>query len=157
MAGRADTLVWSSFGAIPTPMPYSECYSALEAGVIGGGENEPVSILANKFYEPCKYFAMTDHLVLPMGLFISGKVLNKLPSEYKDIIIEEARKAAISEREDIKIKNKEAIEKMVSSFGVKATNPDKQKLMEKGVPVQDEFAKQFGLTELLTEVRNAKK
>jgi hypothetical protein len=46
---------------------------------------------------------------------------------------------------------------MVSSFGVKTTNPDKQKLMEKGIPVQDEFAKQFGLTELLKEVRNAKK
>ncbi len=155
MAGRADAMTWSSFGAIPTPMPYSECYSALEAGVIDGGENEPVSILANKFYEPCKYFAMTDHLVLPMGLFISGKVLDKLPAEYRDIIIEEARNAAIRERDDIKIKNQEAIEKMVSSFGVKVTNPDKQKLMEKGVPVQDEFAKQFGLTELLTELRKA--
>ena len=157
MAGRADALTWRSFGAIPTPMPYSECYSALEAGVIDGGENEPVSIMANKFYEPCKYFAMTDHLVLPMGLFISNKVLEKLPAEYKDIIIEEARKAAIREREDINIKNKEAIDKMVSSFDVKATNPDKNILKEKGEPVQDAIAKQFGLTELLTEVRNAKK
>lgn len=156
MAGRADALTWSSFGAIPTPMPYSECYSALEAGVIDGGENEPVSIMANKFYEPCKYFAMTDHLVLPMGLFISSKVLDKLPADYRDVIIEEARNAAIREREDIKIKNKEAIDKMVSSFAVKTTNPDKNILKQKGEPIQDSIAKQLHLTELLTEVRNAK-
>ena len=157
MAGRADALTWKTFGAIPTPMPYSECYSALEAGVIDGGENEPVSIMANKFYEPCKYFAMTDHLVLPMGLFISSKMLEKLPVKYKDIIIEEARKAAIREREDIKLKNKEAIDKMVSNFAVQITNPDKNILKQKGEPIQDITAEQLGLKELLTEIRNAKK
>ena len=157
MAGRADALTWKTFGAIPTPMPYSECYSALEAGVIDGGENEPVSILANKFYEPCKYFALTDHLVLPMGLFISSKVLEKLPADYRDIIIEEAKKAAIRERENIKLKNKDAIDKMVSNFAVQTTNLDKNILKQKGEPIQDITAEQLGFKELLAEIRNAKK
>ena len=73
MGGEADALTWQAFGAIPVPMPYSEVYSALQAGVIDGAENEAASILANKFYEAAEYVAPTNHLVLPMGLFISTR------------------------------------------------------------------------------------
>ena len=44
MSGEADALTWKAFGAIPVPMPYSEVYSALQAGVIDGAENEPASM-----------------------------------------------------------------------------------------------------------------
>ena len=42
MGGEADALTWQAFGAIPVPMPYSEVYSALQAGEIDGAENEQV-------------------------------------------------------------------------------------------------------------------
>ena len=61
MAGEADARTWQIFGAIPSPMPYSEVYSALQAGVIDGAENEPVSILSNRFYEAAPHFALTNH------------------------------------------------------------------------------------------------
>ena len=156
MLGEADSKTWKAFGAIPTPMPYSELYSALQAGVIDGAENEPVSILRNRFYETCSYFSITNHLVLPMGIFISDKTLQKLPEEYRSLIFEEAKNAAIWERDYIAKMNSDALEEMVSKYGVKENQVDKASFMEKGKPIQDELAQEFDVTDLLEKIRAAK-
>ena len=156
MGGEANSLTWSVFGAIPAPMPYSEVYSALQAGVVDGAENEPVSILMNKFYEPAPYFAITKHLVLPMGLYISDKVLSELPQDYQDIIWEEATNAAHWEQAYITDKNSESIEEMQDKYGVTVTYPDIQELIRLGSPIQDSMAKSLGLESLLKELRASK-
>jgi tripartite ATP-independent transporter DctP family solute receptor len=155
MGGESNSLTWSVFGAIPTPLPYSEVYSALQAGVVDGAENEPVSIMMNKFYEAAPYFALTDHLVLPMGLFMSGKVMQDLQAEYQEIIKEAAQNAAIWERDYITEKNMSSIKEMEEKFGVVVTRPDKTVLMERGRPIQDQMAKKLGLEDLLEKVRAA--
>ena len=138
-------------------LPYSEVYSALQAGVVDGAENEPVSIMMNKFYEAAPYFALTDHLVLPMGLFMSDKVLQDLPAEYQEIIKEAAQDAAIWERDYITEKNMSSIKEMQEKYDVVVTRPDKTALMERGRPIQDQMAKKLGLEDLLEKVRAAAK
>ena len=156
MGGEANAATWRVFGAKPVPLPYSEVYSALQAGVIDGAENEPVSILMNKFYEAAPYFAITKHLVLPMGVFMSQKSLDKLPAEYQKIIIEETKKAAIWEREYIVKKNKSSIEEMVEKYNVKVTYPDGNELVSKASGIQDDIAGKLKLEALLEEIRAAK-
>jgi len=157
MTGPADALTWKTFGAIATPMAYSELYSAMQAGVVDGGENECVSVLRNKFYEPCPYIATTYHLVLPMGVFISNKTFQELPEEYRKIVLEEAQKSAIWERDYITRMNNEALDEMISKYGVKANLVDKVAFMEKGKPVQEIVAKNLGVMDLLEKIRAAKK
>jgi len=157
MLGPADSLTWKTFGAIATPMPYSELYSAMQAGVVDGGENEAVSVLRNRFYEPCPYIATTYHLVLPMGVFMSNKTFQELPEEYRKIVLEEAQKSAIWERDYITMMNDEALDEMISKYGVKANLVDKVAFMEKGKPVQEVVAKELGLMDLLEKIRAAKK
>src|SRR5687768_281396 len=94
MGGEADALTWEAFGAIPVPMPYSEVYSALQAGVIDGAENEPVSIVTNRFYEAARHIAPTRHLVLPMGLFVGDRTLASLPEADRAMLRDQAREAA---------------------------------------------------------------
>ena len=155
MGGEADALTWKVFGAIPAPMPYSEVYSALQAGVIDGAENEPVSVMANKFYEPCPYFAQTEHLVLPMGFFMSVKTLKKLPEKYHKIFFEEGQKAAVWERAYITKKNKDTLDHMITKYGVMVTVVDKAVFIEKGKPIQEIVAKKFGLEDLLEKIKAA--
>lgn len=155
MGGEADALTWKVFGAIPAPMPYSEVYSALQAGVIDGAENEPVSVLANKFYETCPHFAQTKHLVLPMGLFMSTKTLEKLPEKLQQIFFEEGQKAAIWERAFITKKNKGALDHMISKYDVMVTLVDEAAFIEKGKPIQEIVAKKFALESLLEGIRAA--
>lgn len=154
MGGEANALTWSVFGALPTPMPYSEVYSALQAGVIDGAENEPVSVLMNRFYENAPYFAMTRHLVTPLGLFISGATYKKLPAEYQQIVKEEAVKAAEWEMEYITAENMKAIAEM-EKMGVKVSYPDVSVFQAEGRKIQDQVAKKLNLTDLLEKVRAA--
>ena len=155
MAGEADALTWKSFGAIPVPMPYSEVYSALQAGVIDGAENEPASVLSNKFYEAARYFAPTNHLVLPMGLFISEKTLATLPENYREVIRTEARAVAAFQRALMAERNQAALTEM-QKLGAQVSNLDAAELRVRSTPIQDQVAAQLGLSDLLNKVRAAR-
>jgi len=155
MGGEGDALMWQSFGAIPVPMPYSEVYSALQAGVIDGAENEAASIVSNKFYEAAPYFAETNHLVLPMGLFISDRSLQKLPAPYRDIIRAQAREVAIWERTLMAERNAEALRLMQERFGVKVSALRSAELREPSILIQDLVAEKLGLESLLKKIRGA--
>jgi tripartite ATP-independent transporter DctP family solute receptor len=156
MAGEADALTWQAFGAIPVPMPYSEVYSALQAGVIDGAENEPASVLANKFYETARYFAPTNHLVLPMGLFISEQTLARLPEQYREVIRQQAHNAAVWQREQMAARNAEALAQMQKQ-GAELSSLQSADLRGMSVHVQDEVAQKLGVTDLLQQVRAAPK
>ena len=155
MGGEGDALLWQSFGAVPVPMPYSEVYSALQAGVIDGAENEAASVFSNKFYEAAPYFAETNHLILPMGLFISEKSLQELPEAYRDIIRREARAIAVWERTLMTERNAEALRSMRERFGVKVSALQSSELRVRSVPIQDQIADKLGLRGLLEKVRAA--
>jgi tripartite ATP-independent transporter DctP family solute receptor len=155
MGGEADARTWQIFGAIPSPMPYSEVYSALQAGVIDGAENEPVSILSNRFYEAAPHLARTNHLVLPMGLFMSERTLKRLPDVYRTRLWQEARDAAVWQRELIIGRNAEALAEMQQKYGVRVSELDARELRGTGAAIQDYMAATLGLQDLLAKVRAA--
>lgn len=155
MGGEADALTWQAFGALPVPMPYSEVYSALQAGVIDGAENEPASILANRFYEAAPYFAPTNHLVLPMGLFVGQRSLDGIPREYHPVLQREARAVAAWQRELMRDENARALAEMQERFGVELSSIAQEALREGGAAIQDRVAENLGVTDLLERVRAA--
>jgi tripartite ATP-independent transporter DctP family solute receptor len=155
MGGEADALTWQVFGAIPVPMPYSEVYSALQAGVIDGAENEAVSVLANRFYEAAPYIAPTNHLILPMGLFVSERTLAGLPEEYRAIVHDEARRAAIWQRDLMASSNAAALEEMQERYGVTVSAIDPATLRSNAIPIQERVAAELALEDLLARVRDA--
>lgn len=155
MGGEADALTWQAFGAIPVPMPYSEVYSALQAGVIDGAENEPASVLSNKFYEAAPYFAPTNHLVLPMGLFISERTLDRLPEHHREVLRDQARAAAAWQRELMAARNAAALTEMRTSFGVQLSGLAPAELRAHAARIQDQVAAKLGLADLLADVRAA--
>jgi len=155
MGGEADALTWQAFGAIPVPMPYSEVYSALQAGVIDGAENEAVSILTNRFYEAARYIAPTHHLVLPMGLFISDQTLSRLPEAYRAVLRAAAREVALWERALMAEQNAAALTEMQQSYGVRLSGIEPADLRERSIPIQDRVAAELQLQDLLAKVRAA--
>lgn len=52
-----------ALGGVPTPMAYGEVYTALQAGVINGAENNEVSFVTQRHLEVAPYFTLTNHLV----------------------------------------------------------------------------------------------
>lgn len=52
-----------AMGASPTPMAYGEVYTALQAGVLDGAENNEVSYVTQRHDEIAPHFSLTSHLV----------------------------------------------------------------------------------------------
>ncbi|WP_245851849.1 TRAP transporter substrate-binding protein [Mobilicoccus massiliensis] len=53
----------TTMGGSPTPMSYGEVYTAMQAGVLDGAENNEVSYFTQKHYEVAPHFTYTRHLV----------------------------------------------------------------------------------------------
>ena len=57
--------MFKSYGANPTPMSFSEVFTALQTGVIDGQENPFAQIYSAKFQEVQKYLSLTGHVYTP--------------------------------------------------------------------------------------------
>jgi len=82
--------VWESLGAIPTPIAWSETYSALQTNVADGQENPISNISVNKIYEVNNYVMMTEHLYNVFHWTINKDFYNSLPPDLQDIIMDTA-------------------------------------------------------------------
>lgn len=84
----------TAMGATPTGMPFAETISAVQQGVIDGLEGNMNAYSTNGSAEVCKNMSLTNHLVGTCGAYISTKVWNSIPEEYRTIIQEEFTKGA---------------------------------------------------------------
>lgn len=144
----------NAMGGSATPMSYSELYTALEQGVLDGGENAPGNVLNDKFYEVSKYFSMTQHFRPPGIVAISMKAWNQLSAEQQTALTEEA--AALQDYE-IKLTAKvgqEAIDTLKAK-GMKINEADVSAFRERMGPVYADFEKKHG-ADLLKQVQNTK-
>lgn len=78
-------------GANPTPMGFSEVYTALQQGVIDGQDNPPGLTYGSKFYENLKYFSVTQHVYANCPVIIGKDFFDGLDPAYQDIIREGAK------------------------------------------------------------------
>lgn len=82
-----------AMGAVPTPMPYAEVYSALEQKVIDSVEAQLPAGYGSKLYEVTKHLTKTGHINLITGLVTSAAWFDSLPAEHQKTLREEAVKA----------------------------------------------------------------
>ncbi len=83
----------SALGAVPTPMPFGEVYSALQTGVIDGAENNWPSYFSTSHYEVAKYFTLDGHTRVPEILIASKISMDRLSKEDQEIIKQSAKDA----------------------------------------------------------------
>lgn len=83
----------TAMGAVPTPMPYAEVYSALEQKVIDSVEAQLPAGYGSKLFEVTKHLTKTGHINLITGLVTSAQWFDSLPAELQTVLREEALKA----------------------------------------------------------------
>ena len=83
----------SAMGATPTPMAFSEVYSALEQKVIDAVEAQLPAGYGAKLFEVTKYVTKTGHINLITGIVTSAPWFDSLSPELQTILREEALKA----------------------------------------------------------------
>ena len=75
-----------STGAIPTPLPFLETYTALAQKVVDGQENPISLIVAMRFHEVQKFMTLDGHVYSPLALLINDKFYQSLPENYRKVI-----------------------------------------------------------------------
>ena len=118
---------WTRLGAAPTPLPYSEQYSALSTGIIDAIDSDVFSVVGFKFYEQAKHLTLTGHWFLPKAVRVNAAWLDSLPQDLQDIVRSTAKEAFAEQRKINRAKAAETLEELKKN-GVEVHELSKEEL-----------------------------
>ena len=127
-------------GAAATPLAFGEIYTALQAGVLDGLEHDPPTILASKFYETSKHYALTQHNFSPLATYFSETTFNRMDPKLREGFLDAAKKAAVDTRAHGLAVETEAL-KVLAEKGVTIVECDKEAFRKRVLPQTDNFVK----------------
>lgn len=77
---------WKEIGANPTPMEFTEVFSALQQETVDGVENPFQLIYTGKFHEPAPYITTTGHIFDPEIVIANPDFFDGLSEENQEIV-----------------------------------------------------------------------
>lgn len=113
----------TALGATPTPMAFTELYTALQSGAIDGQDNPLPTDRAAKFYEVTNQIVLTDHLVDAIYFSMSGQTWKKLSDAQKQKVMAAALKARNFNNEN-RIKEEKELADFFRKEGLEVYAPD---------------------------------
>jgi tripartite ATP-independent transporter DctP family solute receptor len=143
-----------ALGAIPTPIPFGELYSALQQGVVDGQENPIVTITSMKFYEVQKQVGLTEHTYTALPVLASKKWWDTLKPAQRDVIAASVKESVPLQRKAVGGQVDEGIA-FLKTQGVTINTVDKAKFMEATKDVPKLTADQVPL-EFVQRIRDTK-
>ena len=90
---------WKAMGANPTPMAFSEVFTALQQGTVDGQENPYGIIVGNKFEEVEKFAVETRHSFTPYYVVMNLDRWNDLTPEQQEAVTKAMAEATQFEKE----------------------------------------------------------
>jgi tripartite ATP-independent transporter DctP family solute receptor len=146
--------VWRALGAIPTSMPFSEIYTALQTGLVKAAENCPTSYVINKHSEVAPYYVKTENSWMMHPILVSEMTLNKVDVKTRQVFYDAAKVAAQTIYDAQKISDDKNLEDGIKA-GVKWTDTiDRKPFMDIVIPIQNRFAQELKTQEALELVRS---
>ncbi|HEX4329893.1 MAG TPA: TRAP transporter substrate-binding protein [Burkholderiales bacterium] len=97
-------------GAIPTPIPFGELYTAAQTGVVDGFEHDAATVLSSKLNEVVKFCWLTEHLFSPMIVVIGKRGMDKIPADLRPAFQKAAQEATANQRAVAAEKGAQAID-----------------------------------------------
>ena len=147
---------WSMLGAAPTPLPYSEQYSALSTGIIDAIDSDVFSVVGFKFHEQAKHLTLTGHWFLPKAVRVNAAWLDSLPEDLRTMVRETAKEAFAEQRKINRAKAAETLAEL-KKLGVQVHELPKDELarMEKlTAPLYEQFGSKSPATaEMIKQIR----
>ena len=119
---------WKEIGANPTPMAFSELFTAMQQGTVDGEENPIGIISSNRFYEVQKYISLTQHVYTPYVVVMNPDKYDTLTKEQQEIV-DRAMKEATQFQLEQSAKDEEEGIKIMEDYGCEVNElTDEQKM-----------------------------
>ncbi|MDR1621840.1 MAG: TRAP transporter substrate-binding protein [Synergistaceae bacterium] len=143
MENKVHMAMWRTLGVDPTPMAWSEVFTALQQGTIDGQENPIPVIYTSKLYEVQKHLALTRHVFSPAMIVVAKTVFDSLSQEHKKIFEDAAQEAALYQRQVCDKMENEFVDSLKQN-GMEVTTPDLAPFQEACKSVYEEFRGELG-------------
>ena len=135
---------YRQFGILPTPMAFSEVFTALQQGTVDGQEN-PLSVITSaKLDQVQKYLSLTGHVYSPAIFLMNKAQWDRLSDADKRAFVEAAKEGVKANRARVDEDERKAVADLRSKGMNVVENLDKAKFQATLAPVYVDFGKRFG-------------
>ncbi len=110
--GRLWVDLFKSLGAAPSPISFSEVYTALQNHTVDGQENPFAIINLARLYEVQRYLSITNHMWSAYWLLGNQDAWNALPRDVQGVVSRNAAKYALLQRRDTALLNASLADKL---------------------------------------------
>jgi len=147
--------IWKALGAAPTPMAFSEVFTALQQGAIDGQENPISTIYLNKFYEVNKYVTLTHHVYSPKNFLMNEALFESLTKEQQDYFLQSAQEAAKVNKEQNRQQCTDYIKNLTDAGATvtELTTDEHNAFVDATSSVYDQFSSEIG-ADLIKQVQD---
>jgi tripartite ATP-independent transporter DctP family solute receptor len=139
--GKWRVKMFQAYGANPSPMKFSEVFTALQTGVMDGQENPYTQIYSAKFQEVQKFISLTGHVYTPAYVTVGTRKWGTLPADVRKILEDTAKETQAFVYEKAARDDEDLLGK-IKAAGVAVNTPNKDAFVAASRPVYDEFAKE---------------
>ncbi|MEL6979037.1 MAG: TRAP transporter substrate-binding protein [Pseudomonadota bacterium] len=145
--------MFQQYGANPTPMSFSDVFTALQTNTMDGQENPYAQIASAKFQEVQKYLSITGHVYTPAYVLASERHFSKLPADVQ-AALEKCGQDTQATVYETAAQFEVDLLKVIQDAGVEVNEADKAAFIEASQPIYDEFANSVdGGSELIETVK----
>jgi tripartite ATP-independent transporter DctP family solute receptor len=139
--GKWRVKMFQTYGANPSPMKFSEVFTALQTGVMDGQENPFTQIYSAKFQEVQKFLSLTGHVYTPAYAAVGAKKWASLPADVRNTLEAVAKDTQAFVYEKAAKDDEELLAKLKSG-GMQVNTPNKDAFIAASKPVYEEFSKE---------------
>jgi len=135
---------YRQFGIQPTPMAFTEVFTALQQGTVDGQEN-PLSVITSaKLDQVQKYLSLTGHVYSPAIFLMNKAQWDRLSDADKQAFLEAAKEGVKANRARVDEDERKAVADLRAKGMNVVENLDKTKFQAVLAPVYADFGKRFG-------------
>ncbi|WP_339316399.1 TRAP transporter substrate-binding protein [Oceanobacillus sp. FSL W7-1304] len=141
---RIEQADFSEFGASPTPVAWSEVFTALQQGTVEGEGNSYSLLWDSKHQEVLNYATEVNYNYSSDIVVMNKDKFDALSKEYQDIIMEAGLEATEWQRDLANEREDEAKQQFID-YGIEIYEPTEQEMKiwkQTAEPVWDQFVKE---------------
>ena len=137
--GKWRVKMFQAYGANPSPMKFSEVFTALQTGVMDGEENPFTQIYSAKFQEVQKYLSLSGHVYTPAYLTVGITHWNTLPADVRKVL-EDTAKETQAYVYQVAAKDDEELLGKLKQAGMQVNDVDQTAFVTASKPIYAEFS-----------------
>jgi len=139
--GKWRLKMFQAYGANPSPMKFSELFTALQTGVMDGQENPFTQIYSAKLQEVQKYLSLSGHVYTPAYLTVGSRHWNSLPADVRKVLEDTAKETQAFVYETAAKAETDLLGKLKQA-GMQVNDVDKDAFVAASKPIYEEFGKE---------------